>query len=597
VIAAPATATTIKQLSNDKQYSFSIALETKNKKRSDFSAPVTATPKAASTGGSNEPVRITPPTGLVVAAGDGSVTLSWNANPETDLKGYTVLWGTSSTTLDQTKAVDAVTKTAVVEGLTNNTTYFFALEATNTKGESARSSVEVATPVAVPVQPVIESVAIEDNEKGFQVRQGGRFAMIVKGQRLGSLAATLGTLTATVSNNTDTEARLEFSVPHGHPLEFLALSLTTAGGTITKSNTLQVSPIAASKATSFNPDDNNPGTKERPFQTLTQALSVAASGDTIVLGAGTDTGTYQAGEMWVDTGTGSLLSATPNVPDGVTIIGQGSVELQGPGSDSNQAALVFAGSVTIRNITIKGFTHGLVHAVNTRSCAGEIVLESVQVRENGTGLVDVGACSITINKSAFELNNRASRTGAGLSLQNNGNVYVTDTTFKGNDYGIFAGSLRLGDSLKVFSMTRVAVTQSISDGMVLGNISEISLESVNTSENGGSGLTVTNEYVATSFKVRSSTFSSNTSYGLQISGNNLGSWDLGTAQEPGGNKLQDNTSWQIYDNRDADTGVTIQAQGNSIGASGTVVTPGTYTGTIELANVWRIERQGNSITF
>jgi len=40
---------------------------------------------------------ISPPTGLQATAnGDGGITLTWNQNPESDLAGYFVHWGTKS---------------------------------------------------------------------------------------------------------------------------------------------------------------------------------------------------------------------------------------------------------------------------------------------------------------------------------------------------------------------------------------------------------------------------------------------------------------------------------------------------------------------
>lgn len=90
------------------------------------------------------------PTGLMAAAGDGEVSLVWNANPEPDLRGYQVYWGLAGGTLDQSAFVAAPTATHTVTGLTNGQPYAFALEAEDDAGRrSARSDQALAVPVAV----------------------------------------------------------------------------------------------------------------------------------------------------------------------------------------------------------------------------------------------------------------------------------------------------------------------------------------------------------------------------------------------------------------------------------------------------------------
>jgi len=90
------------------------------------------------------------PTGLTAAAGDGEVSLVWNANPEPDLRGYQVHWGEAGATLDQSAFVTAPAATYTVSGLTNGQPYAFAVEAEDDTGRrSARSDQVLAVPVAV----------------------------------------------------------------------------------------------------------------------------------------------------------------------------------------------------------------------------------------------------------------------------------------------------------------------------------------------------------------------------------------------------------------------------------------------------------------
>jgi hypothetical protein len=92
------------------------------------------------------------PTGLSVDPADGRVTLEWNANTESDLASYGVYQGTTSGALSKVADIPAGTTMYSATGLTNGTTYFFAIDAENTANQrSARSSEISATPTATPL--------------------------------------------------------------------------------------------------------------------------------------------------------------------------------------------------------------------------------------------------------------------------------------------------------------------------------------------------------------------------------------------------------------------------------------------------------------
>ena len=233
-----------------------------------------------------------------------------------------------------------------------------------------------------------------------------------------------------------------------------------------------------------------------------------------------------------------------------------------------------------------------MHVYTDQGASGNLLLENLNVVLNFDGFLDFGAESVVIRNSKFDLNG-GSTNGSGI-FASSYSVVVEGTTLTQNTYGIYT----LGG---VVNLVNTTVTKSKADGIYLGSIYDAYLQNVTSSENVSRGVYVLGED-SYRFSMRSSTLANNTKQGLQITGNEFGSWDLGTAQEPGGNILQDNSSWQIYDNRVANTGVTIQAQGNSIGASGTLTTPtGTQTGPNESSSgavkIWRIEQPGNSISF
>ena len=66
-----------------------------------------------------------------------TVTLGWDANTETDLSGYMVLWGTSSGVntgvYPNSVTLGKVTSTQIGP-LTGGTTYYFVVKALNTSG-------------------------------------------------------------------------------------------------------------------------------------------------------------------------------------------------------------------------------------------------------------------------------------------------------------------------------------------------------------------------------------------------------------------------------------------------------------------------------
>ena len=101
------------------------------------------------------------PTGLTATPGNGQVTLNWTApssNGGSAITGYKVYEGTTTGGENLTTPVcSGNTTSCAVTGLTNGTTYFFKVVATNTVGDSALSNETSATPATVPGSPVLSA--------------------------------------------------------------------------------------------------------------------------------------------------------------------------------------------------------------------------------------------------------------------------------------------------------------------------------------------------------------------------------------------------------------------------------------------------------
>ncbi len=87
---------------------------------------------------------------LSLPAGASPVKLAWNPNPETDVTGYRLSYGTSPGSYSNTLATGAVTS-ATVNDLEAGRTYYFAVKAVNAAGLQSVASNEIS--YAVPAAP------------------------------------------------------------------------------------------------------------------------------------------------------------------------------------------------------------------------------------------------------------------------------------------------------------------------------------------------------------------------------------------------------------------------------------------------------------
>lgn len=543
------TTVVVGDLDNGTAYSFTVSSEDTSGARSAESAPVVATPAVPE----NPPAT---PTGLTAVAQDRQVLLTWNAGAEPDLALYTVYYGVAGGPLASQLEVAAGVGSAVVTGLSNGVSFQFQLEAENDAGQkSPRTAFVSATPQANLSAPLVLSVAVTGYGDSTQLRQGaGAVEVVLTGERLADLTAArvLGAFDLQVVEATASSARLSGFVPHGLEVGLRALVVTAPGGEHAVADALEITKIVAAKTPGLNPSDTTgTGTPNLPFLTLSKALSVAAAGDTVLLGAGT----YAAGEDWPSGG----VTPVANVPAGVTIEGmstdRGAVLLDGQGA-ANTDGLAFAGSVTVRNLSIRGFRYAMYAMTGSAAARqGAIVIQNVAAFDNLAGLWVLYSDSLQVDESAFRNNSVGSASGWGLLVQGVRNVDIQDTEVIGNYVGLRLTTV--AGAASTASLTGLSVTTNASHGVRVTSVGAI-LRDTRVAGNSGDGLRL--EGAPPVIGVGSGTV------------------------------LEQNSGFQLADLRSANQGTFVVSR---YALPGSGLTIGPYIGPAQVGNVYRIQNAGN----
>ena len=190
------------------------------------------------------------------AAADREVTLAWNANTESDLAGYRLLYGTTPGTYSG--SVDAGNATsATATGLNSGTDYYFVVVAYNSAGQTSSPSAEISytvpgTPNTAPTADSFAMTVLEDGQSaatlsGSDAEGDPLTYTVVTAPAKGTLTGTSPNLTYVASGNANGSDSFTYRVSDGA----LQSSLATVTITITP---VSDAPVATAKSASTNED-------------------------------------------------------------------------------------------------------------------------------------------------------------------------------------------------------------------------------------------------------------------------------------------------------------------------------------------------------
>lgn len=108
-----------------------------------------------------------------------SVFLAWDALESSDLRGYNVYYGTTSGKYIQRRSVDSSTTNLTLRGLVENTRYYFAVRAVNSKNQESQFSREVGITIGKPetsTNPLAASAVTDKGPMGSPPKNDGNIS-------------------------------------------------------------------------------------------------------------------------------------------------------------------------------------------------------------------------------------------------------------------------------------------------------------------------------------------------------------------------------------------------------------------------------------
>jgi len=298
------------------------------------------------------------PTGLTALSGNRVISLAWTAAGGAQASSYVVERGTSSGVYTVQFTVSGQYMSYLDMSVTNGSTYYYVVEASNQNGSSAVSNQVSAVPAAsAPAVPTGLAATGGNQQIGlsWNASTGAAGYTLVRGTSSGIYPVTVLS-NAAVTSCTDT------GVMNG-TVYYYAVSAMSLGGTSANSTQVSATPSRSAGVVIWTGNTNIVWDTATPNWQYAGAPSNFQSGDTATFGDGGNannvdvflTSTVTPGNITVNTaalsyafaGVGSISGTT-----GLTFNGNGNTTLS-IGVDNN-----FSGKTNIQNGTLRFYSPG-----------------------------------------------------------------------------------------------------------------------------------------------------------------------------------------------------------------------------------------------
>jgi len=325
------------------------------------------------------------PTGLTATAGNAQVQLSWNAS--TGATGYNVKRATTSGGPYTTVA--AVTSTSFTNtGLTNGTTFFYVVSATNANGESANSG-------EVPATPLAANFSLSANPTSLTINRGASGTSAITITRSGGFSSAVAlsagglpsgvTATFNPASTTGTSSTLTLTASAAATTGMVSVTVTGTGGGLTRTTTLVLTVNPAPDFTlSANPSS----------LTVNQGASAASTLSITRVGGF----------------AGSVAFSATGLPSGVT------ASFNPPSTTGTSSTVTFTAS----SAATLGSANGAITATGGGLTRTTVIALNVSGGGGGTGGVTItpaiNANSPWFNEEVIRLNNTGTITALSVTI-------------------------------------------------------------------------------------------------------------------------------------------------------------------------------------
>src|SRR5215813_12462431 len=366
------------------------------------------------------------PTGLTATAGNAQVQLSWNAS--TGATGYNVKRATTSGGPYTTVA--AVTNTSFTNtGLTNGTTFFYVVSATNANGESANSSQVSATPLAA-------NFTLSANPSSLAINRGASGTSAITITRSGGFSASVAlsasgapsgvTATFNPASTTGTSSSLTLTASSAATLGMMTVTINGTGGGLTRSTQLNLTiSQAPDLSLTATPSSLTVNRGASVVSTIAVTRIGGFTGSVAFSASGLPSGVTASFNPTSTTGTSSALTLTASSS---AAVGAAIITVTGTGGGLTRTTSL---SLTVNDVS--GGTGGVT--VSPAINANSPWYNEEVIRLSNTGTITSLSVTIIIQRTAGVSFNGQFNTVGGQILQSNSSTPTTITY----QFGLAAG--------------------------------------------------------------------------------------------------------------------------------------------------------------